>query len=172
MDSLNYNKAELQRPVSNLTIAASLLLALFFNALPWQDLGLILRPDAIAVMLLYWCIHRPGQVGIGVAWLAGLLADVADASVLGQHALAYTALAYGGFLLHRRLQMFHLYQQIPQVFGLFAMTYAIYAFTHWQINHVAVWWFFIGCLTSTLLWAALSVLFQVLRQKRAEREGQ
>ncbi len=123
-------------------------------------------------MLLYWCIHRPAKVGIGVAWLAGLFADVADASVLGQHALAYTALAYGGFLLHRRLQMFHLYQQIPQVFGLFAMTYAIYAFTHWQINRVAVWWFFIGCLTSTLLWAAISVLFQMLRQKQADRAAQ
>jgi rod shape-determining protein MreD len=167
---LSYTKAELQRPVSNVVIGFSLLGALFFNALPWQGIALAFRPDAVAVMLVYWCMHKPTHLGIGIAWMVGLLADVADASVLGQHALAYSALAYGSILLHRRLQMFHLHQQIPQVFGIFTLTYAIYAFTHWKINHVAVWWYFVGCLTSTLLWGILSVTINILHQLRQDRE--
>jgi rod shape-determining protein MreD len=167
---LTYTKAELQRPVSNVMIGLSLLGALFFNAFPWQGVALVLRPDAVAVVLLYWCMHKPARIGIGMAWIIGLLADVADANVLGQHALAYSALAYGSILLNRRLQMFHLHQQMPQVFGIFTLSYAIYAFTHWQINHVAVWWYFIGCFTSTLLWMILSIAFHLLRQLRVNRD--
>ncbi len=168
---LTYTKAELQRPVSNVLIGLSLLGALFFNAFPWQGMALILRPDAVAVVLLYWCMHKPLRIGIGTAWMIGLLADVADASVLGQHALAYSALAYGSILLHRRLQMFHLHQQLPQVFGILTLTYSIYAFTHWQINHVAVWWYFIGCVTSTVLWFGLNIVFHLLRQVRETRDS-
>jgi hypothetical protein len=66
--------------------------------------------------------------------------------------------------------MFHLHQQIPQVFGIFTLTYAIYALTHWEINQVAVWWYFVGCLTSTLLWGILSVTINILHQLRQDRE--
>lgn len=168
---LTYTKAELQRPVSNITIVMTMLGALLFNALPWQGIGLLLRPDAVAVMLLYWSMHKPTRVGIGVAWVVGVFADVADASVMGQHALAYSVLACGSILLHRRLQMFHLHQQIPQVFGLLTLNYAVYAFTHWQINHEVVWWFFVGSVTSTLLWVMLNIGFHLLRQAREDRES-
>ncbi len=171
VDDLDYRKAELHKPTSRTVIILTLLLALFFNALPWQGIGLILRPDALAVMLLYWSMNRPSYIGMGVAWIAGLLADVGDASVLGQHALAYTIMAYGGLLLHRRLHMFHLHQQVPQIFGLFFLSYAIYAFTHWQINQITMWWYFLGCFTSTLMWALVNVLAQYLKQRRADRDN-
>ena len=109
------------------------------------------------------------RVGIGISWAVGILADVADASLFGQHALAYTVLAFGGVVLHRRLQMFDLRQQTIQVFGIFAMTYAVYALVNWQVKGYVVWPYFLGCLTSTLLWMPLSILFMAMRQKRADR---
>lgn len=170
VDDLAYRSAELHKPASRTVIILTLLLAFFFNTLPWQGWGLVLRPDAMAVMLLYWITNRPGYIGLGAAWFAGLLADVGDASVLGQHALAYTAMAYGGLMLHRRLHMFHLYQQMPQIFGLLFLNYAVYAFTHWQINQITMWWYFLGAISATLLWVAINIVAQVLRQRRADAE--
>lgn len=164
------DKPEIQRPVSNIFIVLSLLAALLLNGLPWQGIWLLLRPDFVAVMLLYWCMHKPWRIGIGLSWLVGIFADVADASLFGQHALAYTLLAFGGVVLHNRLQMFNLRQQTTQVLGIFALTYAVYALVHWQVNGYVVWAYFLGCLTSTLLWAPLSLVLQAMRQMRMDRE--
>lgn len=163
-------KAEIQRPVSNTFIVLSTLAALLLNGLPWQGIWLSLRPDFVAMVLLYWCMHKPQRIGIGLCWAVGVLADVADASLFGQHALAYAVLAFGGVVLSRRLRMFDLRQQTTQVSGIFALTYAVYALVHWQLDGYVVWPYFLGCLTSTLLWAPLSILFQAMRQRRSDRE--
>ncbi len=163
-------RQQIQRPVSNTFILLSVLVALLLNGLPWGGIWLMLRPDFVAIVLLYWCIYKPQRVGIGIAWAVGMLADVADASLFGQHALAYTLLAYGGVVLHHRLQMFDLRQQTTQVFVIFVLAYAVYALVHWQVNGSVVWAFFLGCLTSTLLWAPLSITLQAIRQMRMDRD--
>jgi len=162
---------EIQRPVSNTFVVLSILFALFLNVLPWEGIWLMLRPDFVAVVLLYWCMHKPLRVGIGLSWAVGILADVADASLFGQHALAYTLLAFGGVVLHRRLKMFTLRQQTTQVFGIFVLTYVAYALVHWQVNNYVMWPYFLGCLTSTLLWAPFSILLQVMQHMRVEHKG-
>lgn len=162
---------EIQRPVSSTFIVLSMLAALFMNGLPWEGIWLMLRPDFVAVVLLYWCMHKPLRVGIGLSWMVGILADVADASLFGQHALAYTLLAFGGVVLHRRLQMFNLRQQTTQVFGIFVLTYVAYALVHWQVNSYVVWPYFLGCLTSTMLWAPLSIMFQAVRQRHVDHKA-
>lgn len=163
------SKPEIQRPVSGAFIVVSILAALFLNGLPWEGIWLMLRPDFVALVMLYWCMHKPLRVGIGLSWAVGIFADVADASLFGQHALAYTLLAFGGVVLHRRLQMFDLRHQTIQVFGIFVLTYAMYALVNWQVNGYMVWLYFLGCLTSTLLWMPLSILMLAIRQKRVER---
>ena len=52
-------------------------------------MALLLKPDFLALVLLYWCIQEPRLIGVGIAWFVGLLMDVTDATVFGQHALAY-----------------------------------------------------------------------------------
>jgi len=169
MSSLSIQaKQQIHRPVSNIFILLSVLVALFLNGLPWGGIGLALRPDFVALVMLYWCTHKPLRVGIGLSWAVGILADVSDASLFGQHALAYTVLAFGGVVLHRRLLMFDLRQQTIQVFGIFAVTYSVYALVNWQVNGYVVWPYFFGCLTSTLLWMPLSIMFVAMRQKRAD----
>ncbi|MCX7193452.1 MAG: rod shape-determining protein MreD [Proteobacteria bacterium] len=161
---------EILRPVSTLFIVTSIVSALLLNALPWEGLWLVLRPDFVAVVLLYWCTHKPLRVGVGLSWAIGILADVGDASLFGQHALSYTVLAFGGVVLSRRLRMFDLREQTTQVFVILLSTYAVYAVVHWQVNGQIVWEYFLGCLTSTLLWIPISFMFQSMRQMRVDRE--
>jgi rod shape-determining protein MreD len=158
---------EFQLPVSRFFIAASLFVALMLNWLPWQGVWLVFRPDFVALILLYWCTHKPYHVGISIAWAVGILADVADASLFGQHALAYSVLAFSGIVLHRRVLMFNLRQQTLQIFPLLLLAYAIYAAVHWQLRGNISWEYFIGSVVSTLLWAPLTLLLQTLRRPRA-----
>ncbi len=170
MPYLDQTQPEILRPVSNLFIVMSIVGALLLNALSWEGLWLSLRPDFVAVVLLYWCTHKPLRIGVGLSWAVGLLADVGDASLFGQHALSYTVLAFGGVVLSRRIRMFDLREQTTQVFVILLSTYAVYAMVHWQVNGQVVWEYFLGCVTSTLLWIPISFLFQSMRQMRVDRE--
>jgi rod shape-determining protein MreD len=80
------NRQYILRPVSPLFIAVSLAFALMLNFLPWGQRVWV--PDFVALTLVFWNIHHPRKVGIGVAFLMGVLVDVNDATLLGQHALA------------------------------------------------------------------------------------
>lgn len=170
MPFIDHAQPEILRPVSTMFIVTSIVCALLLNGLPWEGLWLTLRPDFVAVVLLYWCTHKPLRVGVGMSWAIGILADVGDASLFGQHALAYTLLAFGGVVLNRRIRMFDLREQTTQVFVILLSTYAVYALVHWQVNGQVVWLYFLGCLTSTLLWVPMSALFQSMRQMRVDRE--
>lgn len=150
-------------PASNTFIALSLLCALLLNWLPWGGILLALHPDFVALVLLYWCTHKPYRVGIGMAWVMGVFADVADASLFGQHALAYTVLAFGGIVLHRRMQMFDLRQQTLQIFPVLLLSYVAYAMVHWQLNGYIAWTYFLGSIVSALMWTPLTLLLQVVR---------
>jgi rod shape-determining protein MreD len=161
---------EIMLPASTTFIALSLFVALMLNWLPWQGLWLALRPDFVALILLYWCTHKPHRIGIGIAWIVGILADVADASVFGQHALSYTVLAFGGILLHRRIQMFDVREQPLQVFPLFLLSYAVFAFVHWMMRGNFTWEFFLGCMTSALLWLPMSIWLQTMRRTRSNTD--
>ena len=65
--------------------------------------------------MLYWCIQEPRYVGVGIAWCSGSLMDVGDATLFGQHALAYAVLAYAAEYFRRRVLRFPLWQQAAQV---------------------------------------------------------
>lgn len=159
---------EFMLPASTSFIVFSFFAAVLLQWLPWHGWMLALRPDFVGLVLLYWCTHKPHRVGIGSAWVLGIFVDVADASLFGQHALTYTVLAFGGLVLNRRVQMFSLREQSAHVFGLLAASYVVYAVVHWQVRGYVAWEFFIGALTSALLWTPMTLLLQSLRRPRRD----
>ena len=91
---------QLLLPVNPVFIVASLVLALALNLLP---LGRVVwTPDWVMVLLVFWGIHQPQRVGLGVAFAMGLCIDVAQSALLGQHALVYCGVMFGAQLAHRR----------------------------------------------------------------------
>ncbi len=97
-------------------ILTSLLLALVLKLLPWSGWGLTLRPDFLLIVLLIWAQKRPSLVGMALAWPLGLLADIQDGVVLGQHALGYVVGVFLVQYLQRRLMQFALLFQAMHVF--------------------------------------------------------
>src|ERR1700704_5965385 len=101
------------RPVRVSTILLSFLAALVLSFLPWKDLRFV--PDFVALVLCFWCIRQPRLVGLGAAWTLGLLTDAGNGVLLGQHALAYSLLAFLALWLSRRVLWFGMAQQALHV---------------------------------------------------------
>lgn len=100
-------------PARGWFIWLSLALALFLNLIPFGRLPGV--PDWVALVLTFWCIHQPLRIGMGSAFLLGVLMDIVDGSVMGQHALAYVPLAFAAGGLSRRILWFPLGQQALHV---------------------------------------------------------
>jgi len=114
---------QLLLPANPLFIWGSLLLALLLNMLPLGRTPWM--PDLLAIVLVFWSVHQPLRVGIGAAFFFGLAMDVHQAALLGQHALAYTALSFFAITIHRRLLWFSVPSQALQVLPLFFAAHAI-----------------------------------------------
>jgi rod shape-determining protein MreD len=110
-------------PASRLFIWFSLIVAMMLNMLPFGRIAWM--PDFLAVVLVFWSVHQPLRIGVVAAFVFGLAIDVHQASLLGQHALAYTTLSYFAITIHRRLLWFTVPSQAVQVLPLFAAAHAI-----------------------------------------------
>ena len=99
-------------------LAAMTAMMLPVGRVPWM-------PDLLAVVLVFWSVHQPLRIGVIAAFMFGLALDVHQASLLGQHALAYTTLSYFAITIHRRLLWFTVPSQAIQVLPLFLAAHAI-----------------------------------------------
>lgn len=138
-------------PVKNWFIAFTLLLALVLNLVPFGRFPGI--PDWVALVLAFWCIHQPLKVGMAAAFFLGLAMDVANAAVMGQHALAYVLLAYFAAGWSRRVLWFPLAQQalhvLPMLFGMQLVMLVTRMVAGAEFPGV-LW--FLSSFTATLLW--------------------
>jgi rod shape-determining protein MreD len=114
---------QLLLPVSPLFMWTSLIVALLVNMVPIGRAAW--TPDLLALVIVFWSVHQPARIGIGAAFVFGLLMDVHQAAMLGQHALSYTTLGFLATMIHRRLLWFPLISQALQVLPLFALSHLI-----------------------------------------------
>ena len=117
------SSGQLLLPVNPLFVGFTLLIALAINFVPLGRAPLM--PDMVALVLVFWNVHQSRRVGVGVAFLFGLVMDVHASAVLGQHALAYTLLSYFAITIHRRLLWFTVPSQAVQILPLFLAAHAV-----------------------------------------------
>lgn len=152
-------------PASPVFIWASLIVALLVDMLPlgrqpWM-------PDLLALVVLFWTVHQPLRVGIGAAFAFGLVVDVHQAGLLGQHALIYTALSYLAIMIHRRLLWFPVGSQALQVLPLLLAAHVVELLIRLLAGDgFPGWSFWLSPFLQTLLWPVVSVLL-LMPQHRA-----
>lgn len=144
-------------PVNPTFIATSLGAALVIDLLP---LGRVpWAPDPLALLLVFWGVHQPLRVGMGVAFALGLCIDVNESTLLGQHALAYTVLSFAAGSLHRRLPWFSLASQALQVLPLFALAHGLEFLLRMAVGGIFPGlWGLLAPLLEALLWPLASSL--------------
>lgn len=156
-------------PVKPALIAITLAFALLVNLLPISGFARWVRPDFVALVILYWTVHQPHRFGMGMAFALGLAMDVAVGVLLGQHALAYSLLAFAGFMLHRRLRMFSLMEQLWQVLPLLLAAQLVVALAGMAKGAAFPGWqYFLGGLVGGLLWPPLSVALRLPRLPKTD----
>lgn len=156
-------------PVRPWFIAVSLFTALLLNFLPTSDWPWM--PDWVALVIVFWSIREPRRVGMGTGFLLGLIMDVADASLLGQHALAYVLVSYGATALSRRVLWFPLGQQALHVLPLLLLAqgvqYLVRAMPGVVLPGLS---YFIGPLVGMALWAPLTFVLLMPQYQPVERD--
>lgn len=166
----SYSSSRILLPVRPWFIGLSLLIALLLNFLPtvaWPGV-----PDWLALVIVFWSVREPRRVGMGLAFLLGLAMDVADASLLGQHALAYVLAAYGGSSLSRRILWFPLGQQALQVFPLLLLVQFVQLCVRTLVgaDFPGLVYFF-GPLLAALLWPLLTFLLLLPQHQPVDRDA-
>jgi rod shape-determining protein MreD len=162
------SSSQILLPVRMSTIIGSFAAALFLDFLPWRDLRLV--PDFVALVLAFWCVRQPRLVGLGVGWTLGLLADAGNGVLLGQHALAYSLLAFLAVWLSRRILWFG-----PMLQSLHVALILLVAQTAVLLVRLAAsdpfpgWPILVGPLLGAALWPAVTWLL-LLPQRRPSSE--
>lgn len=160
---------QLLLPANPLFIWFSLLSALGLNML--MNMGLWGRaawvPDLLAVVLVFWSVHQPLRIGVGVAFLFGLAMDIHQGALLGQHALAYTVLGFLAISMHRRLLWFPVPTQAVQVLPLLAAMQLLELLVRMISGGTWPGWpVLLAPVLAAALWPVVSVLL-LLPQRRA-----
>jgi rod shape-determining protein MreD len=159
------------RKPSRALIAGSVLLGLVFALLPLPEAVGPARPYLLALLLAYWMIETPTAVGLGTAFCAGLLADIALATPLGEQALRLVVLAYLIQRFRARLRFFPLWQQALSMGLLLLNDRVIVATLHAILGlPQPPWTSWLSPVIGVVLWPWLYVLLDLLRQRQRARE--
>ena len=147
-------------------IIVTIVVALILMIVPLPDWAASFRPDWIALTLIYWAMMLPRTWSIGSAWIIGLVLDVAQGTILGQHALALCFIVFVTVRFHLLMRVFPISQLTATVFALLAL----YQFILFWINGVAgipspavSYWG--PVITGAIVWPFLSMILNDTRMR-------
>ena len=151
-----------------LPILATLIGAMMLEIVPLPTWAEPMRPDWLALTIMYWAMYVPHRIGVGAAWASGLVLDTLTGALLGQYALALTVLAFITRKFHLRIRVFPISQQMVTA----AILIAVVQFLIFWVDGVAGeptddprrW---IPILSSALLWPVVSSILNRVRQRAA-----
>lgn len=156
-------------PVNPAFIAFSLAAAFLLNLLPWGSWGWV--PDFVALTLVFWSIYQPRKVGIGIAFLMGLVMDVHSASLLGENALAYTLLSYFAITIHRRVLWFRPTVQALHVMPLLLVMQVVQVLVQLAVSgKLPAWSYFAQSFVATALWPLVCWLLLAPQRRAVDRD--
>lgn len=147
-------------------ITLSFLVALILNLLPLPDWARPFRPDWVTLTLIYWCMALPHRVGVGISWGIGLVVDVMTNSLLGQHALAFTLVAYLTLRFHQQIRVFPLWQQALSVLVLLGIQEVTELWINGLLGRtLPSWAVWAPALTGMILWPWIYVVLRDVRRR-------
>jgi rod shape-determining protein MreD len=150
--------------MQRLPVVLTVVVALMLMVVPLPDWAAPFRPDWIALTLIYWAMMLPRTWSVGSAWLIGIVLDVAQGTILGQHALALCLIVFITVRFHLLMRVFPMQQLAATVFAILAL----YQFILFWINGVAGidvptvdYWG--PVITGTLLWPFVLMVLRGVR---------
>lgn len=167
MDLSPASRDILRPPAPMRLVLGSLLVALVLNVLPWSGWALTMRPDFVLLMLLYWVVHEPRNIGQTWGFALGLVMDVADSALLGQHALVYVTAIFLAQLLRIRILKLTVAGQALHMLGILLIAQLIYIGLNLSLGRdFAGLALIMSPLLGAILWMPLDLLAKLPRFRR------
>jgi len=160
---------QLLLPASPIFIWLSILVAFIGNIFSNFYFGgwVSWAPDFLIVVLVFWNIHQPQRIGMGVAFGFGIAMDVHQTTLLGQHALCYSLLSFAAITLHRRVLWFKTITQSLQLLPLFLCVHLIELFMRLMFGHAwPSWQLIFAPVLEAMLWPVATVIL-LMPQRRS-----
>jgi rod shape-determining protein MreD len=153
-------------PNRTYVVVVTLVISLLLSILPVPDWAEELRPQWVALTLIYWCLALPSRVGVFWAWCMGVVLDVTAGTVLGQHALSLSVVAYLAVELHPRIRIFPLWQQALSVWILLLVERLL---SLWVIGATGqptpTLWYWAPTFVGMLLWPSIFIVLRDVRRR-------
>ena len=150
--------------IGRLPVVATVVIALMLSVMPLPESAEPFRPDWLVLTLIYWAMMLPRTWSVGSAWIVGLLLDVAQGTILGQHALALSFIVFITVKFHLLMRVFPIQQLTATVFALLAL----YQFLLFWINGVAgidvsAIYYWAPVISGTILWPITLAILRGVR---------
>ena len=140
-------------------LVLSVLVALILTVLPlppWLD---VVRPAFLVLTVLYWSVNAPRAGGLALGFFAGLLLDVFQGPVLGEHALALSLITYIAVREHQRIRSKPAIQQALIVFAaLILYEVVLFMIDGWTGHPVTSPLRWVHTVTGALIWPAAAAI--------------
>jgi rod shape-determining protein MreD len=147
-------------------IALTLLIALMLEVVPLPGWIIWLRPQWTLLVMIYWMMAFPSVVGFIYAFGIGILLDLLNGTLLGEHAFAMVAIAYLILKLYQLIRVYPMAQQTLMIFVLVLLYRAIIFIIQGVIGelpHYMMYW--LTVIISTILWPWIFILLRDMRRK-------
>ena len=169
MDLSPASREPMRPPAPARLVIFSLIIALTLNLLPWSGWALQIKPDFLLIMLLYWSTHESRNIGQGWGFAFGLVMDVADSVLLGQHALGYVAAIFLVQLLRLRLMQLSILEQAMHVGAILFVTQLINLLLNFLLGQdypgMSI---LVSPLLGAVLWAPLNFIVTLSRFRQRD----
>ncbi|VAW64841.1 Rod shape-determining protein MreD [hydrothermal vent metagenome] len=144
----------------------SLIVALMLHMWPLPEWMTFLRPEWVTLVLIYWALAIPEQVGVTIAWVAGLLLDVTQGAILGQHAVGMVIVVFIIQLEYQRIRVFSLAQQALVVLLLLLIKQVLVLWVSGIVGQsTSLGLYFMPSLLGAILWPWLFIVLRDLRRR-------
>ena len=154
------------RASRRLPVILTFMIGLMLTIMPLPDSADAFRPDWLALLVIYWTMQLPRTWSVGTAWIVGIVLDVSQGTLLGQHALALCFVAFITVRFHLLMRVFPMPQLTATVFPILA----IYQFLLFWINGVAgvdapsiTYWG--PVISGTMLWPFVMIALSGMRYR-------
>ena len=142
-------------------VSLTFMSAMLLMIVPLPNWAIWARPEWVFLVLMFWIMEYPEQVGVGVAWAVGLLMDLLTGTILGLHAFVFTLITYLVIKFHPQLRNFPLWQQSLMIFVLAMLNLAL---QYWILGLIGTspgtWAYWLPALTSINIWPWESMLLR------------
>jgi rod shape-determining protein MreD len=151
---------------------ASLAIAMLLGLLPMPPSIAVFKPYWLALALCFWLLEAPDRVGLGFAFVLGIVADLLYGTLLGEQAMRLCILAFIVLRFRARLRFFTLAQQALAIFALLLndriVVLMVRGFSGEGLPPLGFW---ISPAVGMLLWPWLFLLLDDLRLKLRGKEN-